>query len=57
MRGGKFDVLHGWLKENIYQHGSKFTTDELVKRVTGGTLSIEPYIRYLKTKYGQIYQL
>jgi len=54
---GKFDTLHGWLIENIYQHGSKFTAAELVERITGGSISIEPYIRYLKNKYGEIYQI
>jgi carboxypeptidase Taq len=59
---GEFDTLHGWLRENIHQHGSKFTTAELVRRVTGGPrnvlfrgLSIEPYIRYLQGKYGELY--
>ncbi len=54
---GEFGALHGWLKENIYQHGSKFTASELVERVTGGPLSIEPYIRYLRNKYGELYAL
>ncbi len=54
---GEFGTLHGWLKENIYQHGSKFTANEIVKRATGRDLTIEPYIRYLKTKYGELYGL
>jgi carboxypeptidase Taq len=54
---GKFETLHGWLKENVYQHGSKFTAPELLERVTGSPLTIEPYIHYLKTKYGELYQL
>jgi len=54
---GKFDTLRGWLTENVYQHGSKFTAPELIQRVTGKELSIDPYIRYLKNKYGQIYAL
>ena len=54
---GEFSTLHNWLKENIYQHGSKYTTTELVERVTGGPMSIEPYIRYLRTKYGELYEL
>jgi len=57
MEQGKFDALHGWLKDNIYQHGSKFTTSELVQRVTGGPMSIEPYIHYLWTKYQPLYGL
>jgi carboxypeptidase Taq len=54
---GKFDTLHGWLKENIYQHGSKYTATELIERVTSGTLRVEPYIRYLRAKYGELYDL
>ncbi|MCW5876066.1 MAG: carboxypeptidase M32 [Anaerolineales bacterium] len=54
---GKFVALHGWLKENLYRHGSKFTPNELIERITGGPLRIEPYIGYLKTKYGELYKL
>jgi carboxypeptidase Taq len=55
IEAGEFGTLHGWLKENIYQHGSKYTAPELIKRVTGGPLHIEPYIRYLRSKYGELY--
>ena len=54
---GEFGTLHGWLTQNIYQHGSKYTTSELIERITGGPLKIEPYIRYLRTKYRELYQL
>jgi len=57
MKEGKFDILHNWLIENIYQHGSKFTANELIERVSGGPLTIEPYIAYLKAKYGELYKL
>ncbi|MDR6226691.1 carboxypeptidase M32 [Desmospora profundinema] len=57
IRGGTFDTLHGWLRENIYQHGRKFTAAELVERVTGSPLTIDPYVRYLKQKYGELYSL
>lgn len=52
---GEFGTLHGWLKENIYQHGRKFTASELIERITGGPLRIEPYIKYLRSKYGELY--
>lgn len=55
MEGGNISTLLGWLKERIYRHGSKFTTTELVQRVTGKKISIEPYMRYLKKKYGELY--
>jgi carboxypeptidase Taq len=57
MRAGKFDALRGWLTQNVYQHGSKFTAIELIERAAGKPLSIEPYIQYLRTKYGELYQL
>jgi carboxypeptidase Taq len=57
MKQGKFDTLHSWLRENIYRHGSKFTAPEIVERATGSALTIEPYIQYLKAKYGALYTL
>jgi carboxypeptidase Taq len=57
MREGKFGALHDWLKENVYRHGRKFTAPEIVERATGGPMTIEPYIRYLKTKYGALYNI
>ncbi len=50
MRQGRFTTLHSRLRESIYQHGSKFTAGELVERLTGGELVIEPYVRYLREK-------
>jgi carboxypeptidase Taq len=49
--------LHRWLKKNIYQHGAKFTPAELVQRVTGSPMSIDPYIAYLREKYTALYGL
>jgi carboxypeptidase Taq len=57
MKQGKFTTLHTWLGENIYRHGRKFTAPEIVERVTGGPLTIGPYIQYLKTKYGELYKI
>ncbi|MEX2143742.1 MAG: carboxypeptidase M32 [Anaerolineales bacterium] len=54
---GNFETLLAWNKENIYRHGSKLTPNELVERITGNSLSIEPYIKYLKSKYGELYVL
>jgi carboxypeptidase Taq len=52
---GEFGTLHGWLRENVYRPGSKYTTNELVERATGGPLQIGPYISYLRTKYTELY--
>ena len=57
IEGGEFSTLHTWLRDNIYQYGRKYTALELYERITGGPLSIEPYIRYLRSKYGELYEL
>lgn len=57
IRQGHFGTLHTWLTENIYQHGSKFTPQELVQRATGSPIQIEPYISYLRSKFGGLYRL
>jgi carboxypeptidase Taq len=54
---GEFGTLRGWLTENVYQHGCKYTPSELIERVTGGPLSVGPYIRYLRAKYRELYTL
>jgi len=57
MTRGEFAGLRCWLTDRIHTHGRKFTIAELVERVTGGTLTAEPYICYLKGKYGALYGL
>ncbi len=54
---GSFGALHSWLQEHVYQHGRKYTASELVERATGQQLSIEPYMHYLRGKFGELYQL
>lgn len=54
---GNFTQLLGWLQKNVYQHGRKYTAPELIQRVTGGPMTIKPYIQYIKSKYGKIYHL
>jgi len=49
MARGETGALVSWLRENIHQHG--------VQRVTGQPLSHKPFIRYIRQKFGQIYDL
>lgn len=55
MRNCEFSTLHGWLQENIYRYGGKYTASELINRITGGGLEVQPYLDYLWKKYGEIY--
>jgi carboxypeptidase Taq len=54
---GEFERLYAWLRENIYQHGRKYTPAELTQRVTDDTIQAGPFIQYVKQKYGGIYNL
>ncbi|MGB7340862.1 MAG: carboxypeptidase M32, partial [Phototrophicaceae bacterium] len=44
---GDFSQLYGWLKDNIWQHGRKYTTRELTQQITGGDISVTPLVNYL----------
>ncbi|TAK10758.1 MAG: carboxypeptidase M32 [Anaerolineae bacterium] len=57
IRKGDFSHLLGWLRENIHVHGSKYEPQELVQRVTGTKIDGAPYVKYLQTKFGEIYGL
>jgi len=57
IRNGNFEVLLGWLHENIHKHGRKYKPQDLVRRVTGSVITPAPYIRYLTLKYSDIYGL
>ncbi len=49
---GDFSDLHGWLRENVYALGSKFTPAETIERIVGGPIEPEPYLAYLRGKLG-----
>ncbi|MCG8569783.1 MAG: carboxypeptidase M32 [Spirochaetes bacterium] len=55
LESGNTTSLVAWLKENIHQHGRKFTPVEIAEKATGQKLSHEAFIKYIKTKYGKLY--
>ena len=55
IRRGEYGTLHEWLRSNIYTHGSKFTPNELLQRVTGENIRVQPLVHYLNAKFGDIY--
>ncbi len=57
IESGEFSTLHAWLRDNIYRHGRKFPPNEIVKRATGGPMSMRPYFAYLRAKYSTLYRL
>lgn len=54
-RKGEFTPLLEWLRENIHQHGKRYTAKQLVERVTGKAPSAEPLLNYFERKFGALY--
>lgn len=54
---GELDFVRHWLNENIYQHGRRYTSQELLQQATGKEFSAAPYLNYLTDKYSAIYSL
>lgn len=48
---GDYAVLAEKLRSEVWQHGRRFTRDEMLIRTTGRALEAEPYITYLRGKY------
>jgi carboxypeptidase Taq len=57
LRQGDFSSLLSWLRVKIHQYGRKYEPQELVQRVTQSKIDSVPYIRYLNSKYSEIYGL
>lgn len=49
---GKFSGLLTWLRTNIHERGMCHRGPELVKQVTGKTLSHQAFLSYLRNKFG-----
>jgi len=54
-RNGEFLALTDWMKKKIHVHGKKYAPQELVEKVTGSKIDPDPYMKYLTTKYSEIY--
>ena len=57
VRKGEFEELLEWLRNKVHRHGAKFEPQDLIMHITGSKIDPEPYMRYLNSKYSQIYNL
>ena len=51
LRAGDFSPLFNWLRLNIWQHGSRFTTAELLTMATGEELNSDYFRQHLTGRY------
>ena len=52
---GNTAPLLNWLRQNVHQHGRRYTSEELCRHATGQTLDIQYFLHYLLDKYKKIY--
>jgi carboxypeptidase Taq len=57
IENAQFSNLLAWLREKVHFSGGKFMPTELIKRASGRDLTPEPYLNYLRRKFGEIYAL
>jgi carboxypeptidase Taq len=55
MESGEFGPLREWLGDELYRWGRRYPPDDMLRRIVGGPLDAEPYVRYLKAKVADIY--
>jgi carboxypeptidase Taq len=56
IRRGDFSKLLAWLRSEVHQYGRKYEPQELVERAAGSKIDPGPYLRYLRGKFGEIYE-
>lgn len=54
---GELIFVKNWLNNAVFQHGKRYSSNELLKKVTGKAFSADAYISYLNAKYAEIYSI
>ena len=54
---GETSSAINWLCENLQQNGALYEPQDVIQRASGMTPSHKPLINYLKTKFGEIYDI
>jgi carboxypeptidase Taq len=54
---GEMAPLREWLGDRVHRHGSKWGARELLEQVTGTTISVKPFVSYLRRKLSDVYRL
>ncbi len=52
---GEFGPLLGWLREHVHQYGRARSAADILHDATGESLSAEPWLAYVRDKFGAVY--
>ena len=48
---GQFTPLFAWLKQNVHQHASSLTSNQILHQVTGEELNADYFLQHIKQRY------
>ncbi|MCI0530531.1 MAG: carboxypeptidase M32, partial [candidate division Zixibacteria bacterium] len=54
---GNFTPLLKWLREKVHRWGLVHEAPALIKKITGEGLNPRPWLEYIKSKFGEVYQV
>ncbi len=54
---GDLVFIKEWLNNHIHKYGKQYSSQELLKKVTGKEFTVQPYLDYIESKYSKIYKL
>ncbi len=57
IRAGEYDRLLGWMREHVHNRGALVPPEQIARDATGEVLGHAAFMRYLRTKYGDLYDL
>jgi carboxypeptidase Taq len=57
IRAGEYDRLLGWLREHVHKRGALVPPEQIARDATGEALGHAAFMRYLRAKYGELYDL
>jgi len=53
---GNFLPVKEWLFQKVHREGNLYDPPELIRRITGREITVEPYLQYLNDKYARLYR-
>jgi carboxypeptidase Taq len=55
IKAGNISLITTWLAENVHSKGDLHDPLDLIEKVTGDSLNVKPFLRYLNEKYSKLY--
>ena len=57
LREGDFTAINEWNREHVWNKSSFYNTEEVMAQIDTAPINTDAYIKYLKEKYSELYEL